>query len=1115
MDLSSSSSSDGFISSTVSLSSSRTTLSSRTDSLSSFALPETGKLTPEKPLQVLKVLLEVLHENGIPGPNLIRLEKEFNLVTGEGGEGKVFGASQEFQQHLAFVSTKSKRTRLIDSAKFWQSCVIKRLRSDGSRGLAFQVNAAYTEIRLLSKESLRSHPNVIKILGWALCLDSLENSASSIPRLPLLILEKADFDLRSFLISSDYNHTSYMDLCTICLGIGQGLQALHLENLSHGDLKPANILILKQRTWKPDPAAPSCRWLPKLCDFGLATILKEDASHPNLQRYQGTGGWKPPESYLSSPPASLQLCDVFAYGLVTWCVFIGNPSSPISMKMNQDEESATIVEQLGEQRNYQKASRSICAAYGISKSDIYLTLAELTDRAVEFPPRKVTSHLSARRGRKAFLRDPRHIRAKQINRVLILLRDSLNDDPNRRHRRPWDYMNFEKHDIIATVQDPAKYSPDSVSQISQRRTKNLPRLGKQVILRNSHKLHSILQRLKNVIGQTMRLKTRRLRTLTITWIPWLTPTNPWQQAYNEIFFEVEVSLRDKQAQIEDRDRSRNYAFEPNDISPFSHERGDRCHNLDQLYYQLYRTIGDAASKAKIKFDNFRSLSNLEIEKIRRQTHGHASVNDDHSFTLYSFARLHSQVRLCCWKTHCRKDPIYSNHGPVSEVLSLEDEAIMEETSILLMLLTFDFNILAWFCRGEIAAEVLKRLEHEPERLWNWLTADHFGAAEKTTRLTLFLERGCNIGHKFRGSDSSRLVGCQRVQEPSAQHPRDQPIDEPCDLIILILSLSPFHATIASLHSRQAVTNINRSIFQVYLESRSVGDLPMTVCRQFRRIAARQDATPRELFYLTGQSSDWSDDEPMNEKDLMTTALHDAVRAHDYRVVEYLVRTNFNVGAKDVNGQTALALAEELGRGFVNAGREMQHIQNNQIIALLRQTRSPVDRSLRNNSQASRKRLPIGWEAIELDPVVTVYRETSIDSEADSLTFSEPSEGLLENKLALGQRKVTGQGQAYYLNPLRFLHAKLKGSEQATSATVATYGEEWYQQKARDIRTPPSDPLPYRQPWNAIMIRIYHVLRYIAAWTLSPLGYVISNLYVVTLVLLFILISYDGEHSNSI
>ena len=258
-------------------------------------------------------------------------------------------------------------------------------------------------------------------------------------------------------------------------------------------------------------------------------------------------------------------------------------------------------------------------------------------------------------------------------------------------------------------------------------------------------------------------RIRRLRALTITWLPWLTPTNSWQQAFNEIFFDVEFSLRDKQARVEDRNRSRIYTFAPYDISPFTHERGDRCHNLDLLYHQMYGAIGDAASKANITFYNFRSLSHLEIEELWRQLHVYATVDNVHSITLYSFARLRSQVRLCCWNEYCRKEPIYRDYGPASDVLSFEDKAIMEETSIMVMLSTSDFDTLAWLCRGEIAAEVLKKMEHEPERLWSWLTVDRFGAAEKTARLTLLLERGCHIGHKLRGSGSSRLVDCRRFQ----------------------------------------------------------------------------------------------------------------------------------------------------------------------------------------------------------------------------------------------------------------------------------------------------------------------------------------------------------------
>ena len=272
-----------------------------------------------------------------------------------------------------------------------------------------------------------------------------------------------------------------------------------------------------------------------------------------------------------------------------------------------------------------------------------------------------------------------------------------------------------------------------------------------------------------------------------------------------------------------------------------------------------------------------------------------------------------------------------------------------------------------------------------------------------------------------------------------------------------------------------------------------GELPITVCRHFRRIATRDGATPWDLFYLTGQSPDWSDDEPMNENDLVNTALHDAVRAHHYSVVEYLVRTNFTASARNGNGQTALALAEELGRDLAKAGKKKHHIQNNQIIALLRQTGSAFDRTLGHSLQSSSNKLPIGWEPTELDATLIVYRETSIDSEADSLTFLEPSQGLLENKLALGQRRVTGQGQEYYLDPLRFLHTKLKGSEQVRSATEPTYGDEWYEQKSREDTFRPRD---------------------IVTWTINLAGYLASNIYVVASMLLFALFLYDSDFVRS-
>ena len=311
------------------------------------------------------------------------------------------------------------------------------------------------------------------------------------------------------------------------------------------------------------------------------------------------------------------------------------------------------------------------------------------------------------------------------------------------------------------------------------------------------------------------------------------------------------------------------------------------------------------------------------------------------------------------------------------------------------------------------------------------------------------------------------------------------------------------------------TDILRSVFQLYLAF-VPGELAVTVCRQFRRHASRDGATLWEQFYLTGQSPDRRDDEPIDERNLVRTALHDAVRASSYSVVEYLVRTNFNVGVKDALGKSALDVAEEIGASVAKVGTKKHHIQNNQIIALLRQSKSPLDRLSRLGFQPTLETLPLGWEATDLGAGTTVYQETSIESEADPLTFIKPSEGLLENrKIALGQRKITGQGQVYYLDPLRFLHTKIKGSERAESAAEATYGEDWYEKKAQEIRAVPLDPYSDQRRWYRLLMTAYYVLEYVATRVAILIGFVSPSIYVNALVCFVVLILYDGESFRSL
>jgi len=226
----------------------------------------------------------------------------------------------------------------------------------------------------------------------------------------------------------------------------------------------------------------------------------------------------------------------------------------------------------------------------------------------------------------------------------------------------------------------------------------------------------------------------------------------------------------------------------------------------------------------------------------------------------------------------------------------------------------------------------------------------------------------------------------------------------------------------------------------------------------------------------------------------TTALHDAVRASNYDVVEYLVRTDFVLTVRDAAGMTALQLANHVAQDISKAESAAKHLKNNQIIALLRQNRAE-----RPDFAGS---LPLGWEEIRLG-TRSVYRETSINSDADPLTFIKPREGLLQNKkLALGQRKIAASGQAYYLDPLRFLQAKSKGLGRAEIATKPTYDEDWYLREAENVAKPPSDPRSDRRLWYRFLVVLYYFVEALP-------GHLVSR-YSFALFLLVSLLVHDGR-----
>ncbi|KAI1110061.1 hypothetical protein F5Y14DRAFT_382373 [Nemania sp. NC0429] len=97
----------------------------------------------------------------------------------------------------------------------------------------------------------------------------------------------------------------------LCIDIGHGLRALHNINMTHGDLKPQNVLVFRE-----GPV-----WIAKLCDFGHSNSF--DASK-NDAVYLGTPSWRPHwfgDDQERRDIATLQDFDLTVYGLLVWSAF--------------------------------------------------------------------------------------------------------------------------------------------------------------------------------------------------------------------------------------------------------------------------------------------------------------------------------------------------------------------------------------------------------------------------------------------------------------------------------------------------------------------------------------------------------------------------------------------------------------------------------------------------------------------------------------------------------------------------------------------------------------------------------------------------------------------------
>ncbi|KAF2647152.1 hypothetical protein K491DRAFT_685755 [Lophiostoma macrostomum CBS 122681] len=162
------------------------------------------------------------------------------------------------------------------------------------------------EMRILSHAPLRTHPNIVNIVG--ICMDD-DFGYSSLS----LVLEYSEYGtLREFLLASEETLPE-KTLLRFGAQVGHGLAALHRQLICHGDVKLENCLVFKVEGG----------WNIKLSDFGGSIVGSMDALSASVECSYGTRFLNAPEVRSSNTGAGFtisdaMMTDVFSFGLLIW-----------------------------------------------------------------------------------------------------------------------------------------------------------------------------------------------------------------------------------------------------------------------------------------------------------------------------------------------------------------------------------------------------------------------------------------------------------------------------------------------------------------------------------------------------------------------------------------------------------------------------------------------------------------------------------------------------------------------------------------------------------------------------------------------------------------------------
>ncbi|HEY9772984.1 MAG TPA: protein kinase [Planktothrix sp.] len=196
--------------------------------------------------------------------------------------------------------------------------------------------------------SMLEHPNLVKVLDFGIVNESQ----------PYLVMDYfAGVTLKQRIV--DFGPMPVPEAIEIFIQAAEGLAYAHEKGVVHRDVKPSNIMLLRQR--EPE-------FLVKILDFGLAKLIYDNSEDaPTLTRTGdifGTPQYMSPEQCLGV--AIDQRTDLYSLGCVMFETLTATPpfmgDSPLSMMMKHQTESPQSLKEATLGREF-----SVAVEYMVAK----------------------------------------------------------------------------------------------------------------------------------------------------------------------------------------------------------------------------------------------------------------------------------------------------------------------------------------------------------------------------------------------------------------------------------------------------------------------------------------------------------------------------------------------------------------------------------------------------------------------------------------------------------------------------------------------------------------------------------------------------------------------------